>query len=96
VQVAACTNSGCTAVPIDVTNGSVYLSLYGTGFSGAAGTFGSCYVLGCQFQADCTDSLAIRLMADLWLKGTLTCVRDVFKLSNVGNFVKFPIKSEEI
>jgi uncharacterized protein (TIGR03437 family) len=40
VSVASCTGSVCSAVPIDVSDGPVYLSLYGTGFA-LASTAGS-------------------------------------------------------
>ena len=33
VPAVSCTESGCVAIPIDLSSGSVYLSLYGTGFS---------------------------------------------------------------
>lgn len=51
VPVVSCTASGCAAVPIDVTSGTVYLSLYGTGFSvnwdGSALSPTNNYVGGC-------------------------------------------------
>ena len=37
VPVAQCSATGCTLIPIDVTSGNVYLSLYGTGFLQAKG-----------------------------------------------------------
>ena len=37
VPVAQCSAMGCTLIPIDVTSGNVYLSLYGTGFLQAKG-----------------------------------------------------------
>jgi uncharacterized protein (TIGR03437 family) len=39
VPVISCTGQSCGAVPIDVSSGSVYLSLYGTGWSFYAGNF---------------------------------------------------------
>ncbi len=33
VPAVSCTQSGCVPIPIDLSTGSVYLSLYGTGFS---------------------------------------------------------------
>jgi len=36
LRVFSCSASGCTATPIDVSTGAVYLTLYGTGFSDSA------------------------------------------------------------
>ena len=49
VPVFSCSSNGCVAIPIDVSRGAVYLSLYGTGFteqfiSEAIAAFVSCNV----------------------------------------------------
>lgn len=74
VPVAACANAGCVALPINITQGSVYLSLYGTGFSTASTAGVTCRVgqtnvevtyAGPQFQIPGLDQVNILLPAHL-------------------------------
>jgi uncharacterized protein (TIGR03437 family) len=52
VPVYSCTAPGCSAVPINVTTGTVYLTLYGTGFTvnydGSALSPAGSYPVGCS------------------------------------------------
>jgi uncharacterized protein (TIGR03437 family) len=60
VPVVQCSASGCSAVPIDVTDGPVYLSSYGTGF--AVNVDGILFTPG-QFIGSCdVNEQAVRIL----------------------------------
>jgi uncharacterized protein (TIGR03437 family) len=44
--VTTCNGSTCNSVPIDLSAGTVYLSLYGTGFADASADYSTCAVAG--------------------------------------------------
>jgi uncharacterized protein (TIGR03437 family) len=46
VPVVSCDGAACTAVPIDLSGGAVYLSLYGTGFAQASTSNANCTIAG--------------------------------------------------
>jgi uncharacterized protein (TIGR03437 family) len=50
VPVFSCSNSRCNTVPIDLSQGPVYLSLYGTGFRHASANPNGVPLAGCQIQ----------------------------------------------
>ncbi len=46
VQITECIGTACNLVPIDLNGGSVYLSLYGTGFSQFSTENSTCLIAG--------------------------------------------------
>ena len=50
VPVFSCANGVCGAVPIDLSQGPVYLTLYGTGFRHTSANAGGVPLAGCQIQ----------------------------------------------
>jgi hypothetical protein len=68
VPVASCNSSACNAVPIDVTSGAVYLSLYGTGFDSVTFLSNiSCTTGALTVQFNSTD-LSRSPIADFWAR----------------------------
>jgi len=50
VPVFSCSNGRCNTVPIDLSQGPVYLSLYGTGFRHRSANPNGVPLAGCQIQ----------------------------------------------
>src|SRR5581483_1052516 len=74
VSVFSCSTQGCAAAPIDLSTGSVYLSLYGTGFSSATASDAGCTAAGIslpvvyagpQIQVPGVDQLNVALPGTL-------------------------------
>jgi uncharacterized protein (TIGR03437 family) len=79
--IAKCANSGCTANPIDLSQGAVYLALYGTGIRNSASvtvTIGNENVTpmyaGPQNQYPGLDQVNVQIPADLKGRGRLSVV----------------------
>jgi uncharacterized protein (TIGR03437 family) len=79
--VAQCGNNGCTGNPIDLSGGTVYLSLFGTGIrngSNVSATIGNenatILYAGAQSQYPGLDQINVQIPPDLKGRGRLSFV----------------------
>ncbi len=98
-----CTAAACTQAPINVSQGDVYIALYGTGFASARTEDATCSLsgrtipaafAGSQRQFPGLDQLNLRLPPDLAGAGTvsLTCSFGPFASGSQSNTVPLAIR----